>query len=192
MGQNRKFLWMVILLCITIWFFYKPISSSSYIYTMGKVYIENPVLVYYKDRSQFFVCADTAITYYPDSNWIDREDVYPYILVWPKNDVWANHTVCHSNIFQPYRWYDKNYYPFEESKNMDENVILCHFNSRVHIFDAFMQASDYQWCSDNPDEPYADDLYLIRYRRDRYQMVLRHHYSLIQIIWLRLTHPVAT
>ena len=57
---------------------HSPLRNYCYRYSLGRIEIDNPVIVSFDGME--YVCPDSAVKYCSDSNWINRNDVYPYIL----------------------------------------------------------------------------------------------------------------
>lgn len=81
------------------------LRNYCYRYSLGKIEIDNPVIVSFDGRE--YVCPDSAIMYCSDSNWINRNDVYPYILT-----VEEGEPISYSSLLHKTRPWDEHYYPF--------------------------------------------------------------------------------
>lgn len=82
-----------------------PLRNYYYRYSIGRIEIDNPVIVSFDGKE--YVCPDSAITYCSDSNWINRNDVYPYVFM-----VEEGKPVSYSSFLHKTRLWDEHYYPF--------------------------------------------------------------------------------
>lgn len=114
-----------------------------YQYYVGTMRIDNPVLVEFeKQDDMWFVCSDSALYCCNDSDWLNRDDVFPYLPVVEFNSLFPTYfprkELSHLAYFQ---W---NYVPFYKCERIDNHTI-CRFYYDVNLFECYMQALDEEW-----------------------------------------------
>lgn len=82
------------------------LRNYCYRYSLGRIEINNPVIVSFDGRE--YVCPDSAIMYCSDSDWINRNDVYPYVFMAEER----RKPISYSSLLHKTRLWDKHYYPF--------------------------------------------------------------------------------
>ena len=160
-------------------------SSHCYRYSLGQVVIKNPVLVSIGGKE--YVCSDSVVKYCSEQNWINRNDVYPYILV-VENNVAA---VFYTSPLHKTRIWDRYYYPFyKEDTTLQpykSDTTIYRFYYNIHTFDAYMQSVRSYWydpSDPNMIDPNADSYDAFAYSA-QYRIAVRQHYTTWQIIKLR-------
>ena len=168
-------------------------QSRYYRYYVGTMKIENPVLVEFEDlNDKWYVCPDSALCYCNDSNWTNREDVYPYISVveigepvmtyFPRKQI--NHLAYFMYNYPPYYEYSKK-----------QNYTIYHFYYDLNMFECYMEATDI-YMFDNLvefDIDYIDNQETFNNYRTAdeftYRLVVRDKYNIFQILRLKMKFP---
>lgn len=168
-------------------------QSRYYRYYVGTMKIENPVLVEFEDlNDKWYVCPDSTLCYCNDSNWTNREDVFPYISVveigepvmtyFPREQI--NHLAYFMYNYSPYYEYSKK-----------QNYTIYHFYYDLNMFECYMEATDI-YMFDNLVElgiDYSDNQETFNnYRKAdefTYRLVVRDKYNIFQILRLKMKFP---
>lgn len=174
-------------------------QSRYYQYYVGTMKIENPVLVEFENSDDmWFVCPDSALYCCNDSDWLYRDDVFPYLPVVEFNPLlptyFPHRKLCHWAYFQ---W---NYIPFHESKRINNHTI-CRFYYDVNIFECYMQATNGRWSdweddidvevSSSEQTDVESNCGTIHHSNHEliYRMVVRQRYNIFQIMKLKMKYP---
>ena len=160
------------------------INHTYYQYYMGVMNIENPVLVEFKGSEQLYVCPDSTLKYCCDSNWIQRKDVYPYLLM--VENTRQRPTLFNRFQLSKFHYFNRGYYPYYMYKEL-QNIIFYRFYYNIEVFEVYMQATEGYWY-DIADpyfqNPYADSYDYFSYGKE-YRLVVKPHYNLFQILKLQ-------
>ena len=178
-------------------------SNSSqqgryYRYYVGTMKIENPVLVEFENcDDMWFVCPDSALYCCNDSDWVHRDDVFPYLPVVEYNPLlptyFPQRELRHLAYFQ---W---SYIPFYECKRI-QNHTICRFYYDVSTFECYMQAINGKWSDwdddidvevSNPNQTniksYSAEIKDSN-QEQIYRMVVRQKYNIFQIMRLKMKY----
>lgn len=162
------------------------INQNYYQYYIGVIKIKHPILVEFSGDEIAYICPDSALKYCNFPNWINRKDVYPYLLI-------AENTQQQPTQFRCFQldncaFFNHGYYPYyKNQEQLYENVTIYKFYYDVETFDAYMQATESYWY--DITDPYFQDVDADNYDYfsygKKYQMVIRPHYNLFQIMKLK-------
>lgn len=167
-------------------------NSRYYRYHVGTMKIEKPVLVEFKKQADgWFVCPDSALYCCNDSNWLHRNDVFPYANVIGLDEPVI--TYFPRKQFTHLAYFMYKYTPcYEYSKK--NNYTIHHFYYDLNIFECYMEATDihmFDYLVDN-DIEYSNNQGLYNHHRDAeeftYRMVVRDKYNIFQILLLKMKH----
>lgn len=160
-------------------------AHYCYRYSLGRMRIENPILVSIDGIE--YVCPDSVIKYCANKDWINRNDVYPYILIAESNVA----PVFYPSPLHKTRIWDRHYYPFYKvdttSQPYKSDTTIYRFYYNLHTFDAYMQSVNSYWydpSDPNMIDPNADCYDAFAYS-SKYRIAVRQHYTTWQIIKLR-------
>jgi hypothetical protein len=160
--------------------------------------IENPVLVEFENQDdKWYVCPDSALYCCNDSDWVHRDDVFPYRSVveigepimtyFPRKHL--NHLAYFMYAYSPYYEYGK--------KNSHS---VYHFYYDLSMFECYMQAINGKWSDWDDDidievsNPNQTDIksYSAEIKDSNqeqiYRMVVRQKYNIFQIMRLKMKY----
>lgn len=194
MAKNKIMVRVIQLALFTCFVGLCSCSNSSqqgryYRYYVGTMKIENPVLVEFENSDDmWFVCPDSALYCCNDSDWVHRDDVFPYRSVveigepimtyFPRKQL--NHLAYFMYAYSPYYEYGK--------KNSHS---VYHFYYDLSMFECYMEAIDIDMFDNlvDDDVEYSDtrtthDL-SVKTKEFAYRLVVRDKYNLLQILRLK-------
>lgn len=155
------------------------------LYYIGDVKISNPVLVEfpYLCVSQY-VCPDSILYCINDSDWLYRDDVFPYIEDVAAPTIYFPHKkVSHSPCFQ------YGYLPYEEdSIDYNTDYQLYHFHYGINTFECYMELNVDEDCNDYDFVVQPEDYSVNPLRYREYRLVMHQKFSLLQIICLKMKY----
>ena len=187
--ERKTCKWIIVLLFVIIdiiaLIVYKmsnKLPTNEYLYYVGQTQLDSAVFVNFGyDWYVTTLCvADSCL----ESQWCDREDVYPYILGSP--ELYAQEVgqkLWGASFFKHRFLYDKRYYPYVNPpyKTIGDSIFIYQFKYNVKDFDMF-------FCGKNgySFSPRNDDL-LDAFSYDKeYRIALRAHYPSWKIIIMRI------
>lgn len=182
---------LVLLFCVYILMFNekKQLQKSYYQYHIGVMHIEHPILVEFVEKDMWYVCPDSVLYCCNDSNWLFRDDVFPYLLV-------AFNTEQQPTYYPqiPKSMYSQQgYYPYYKSaKQISDKFTIYHFYYGLNKFDCYLEAKNGFWydvtdpCFQNP---WADEFNYFQYSKE-YQMVVQHKYNIFQLFCLKQKYRI--
>lgn len=174
-------------------------QSRYYRYYVGSIKIENPVLVEFeKQVDMWFVCPDSALYCCNDSDWLYRDDVFPYRSVVEVGEPIMTYFPRKQLGYLKYVMY--GYSAYYEYGKMN-NHIVHHFYYDLSTFECYMEATDINMfdnlVEDDIDYSDADDSYVSKRSGDfhgknqeyMYRLVVRDKYNIYQIWRLKMKYP---
>lgn len=188
-----KQLIVLFICCIGLFSCNKMQQSRYYRYYVGTMKIENPVLVEFEELDdKWYVCPDSALYCCNDSDWLNREDVFPYVSVVeigePMMTYFPRKQLIHLAFFI-YKY--PSYYEYSKLNN----YTLHHFYYDLNIFECYMEATDI-FTFDNLVEVDVDNLAFqesddicSKANEFMYRLVVRDRYSVFQILRLKMQYP---
>lgn len=171
-------------------------KGRYYQYYIGTMKIVNPVAVEMGTDS-FYVCSDSILYCCNDSDWLCRDDVFPYIYFAEDSEPYETYfprkkisqEICFQTGYPSfYEWGEVNGYP------------VYRFYFGTNTFECYMQASDkFKYCFDpvhidvdieskglSMDTIDADEeFYDCPMREKEYRLVVRKKYNIFQILKLK-------
>ena len=212
MAKNRFFLRIIFNICIIL------LCSSCtrmitepeiyYRYSIGQMIITNPTVIefYRPGYSQHYVCADSVVPYWNDTNWVNRKDVFLFEFATQFDDdrmpmyykgkkFVQKYEIFYTNITHIYpRLFDlissySPYYTIEEifDSIQDRYVSFSKLYYDIEIFDTYMQAvGGYYY---DPTDPFFQDSWADCWDAftfsNQYRLIVCPHFSPLQILKLR-------
>lgn len=87
MGKNNiSFQLIIICIISTLLYSCQHMTGTFYQYYIGTLKIRNPVLLEFENYDKMYVCSDSILYCCNDSDWINRKDVFPYIITIENNE----------------------------------------------------------------------------------------------------------
>lgn len=170
-------------------------QNRYYRYYVGTMKIENPVLVEFEELDdKWYVCPDSALYCCNDSNWLQRNDVFPYVSVVemgePVMTYFPRKQLSHLAFFM-YKY--PSYYEYSRQ----HNYIVHYFYYDLNMFECYMEATDIFMFDNLVDVDFdfsdsqssrTDDI-CSKSDQFTYRFVVHERYSIFQIIRLKMKYP---
>ena len=166
--------------------------NKYYQYYVGNIKIENPVVVEIGVDS-IYVCPDSILYCCNDSDWLCRDEVYPYLLFVDVDD-YQNPTYFPRKRLSQLGLFQNKYIPFHENGQINGYPIY-RFYYNVNTFECYMQAMDECWFGraididiDYPMGEYSgsyDDSNNLSQTEKTYRLVVRQKNNIFQIMTLK-------
>ena len=179
-----------------------------YRYSIGQMIIKNPVVIniYGSGDSQYYVCADSVVPYWRDTNWVKRKDVFLFEFApqFVRNKMpefyrgecfVQNYAIFYTSITHMWhRIFDPissfcPYYTYEEIYDSIQGmyVSFSKLYYDIEVFDTFMQGvGGYYYDPSDPffQDPWADCYDAFTFS-NQYRLVVCPHFTPLQIFKLR-------
>ena len=179
-----------------------------YRYSIGQMIIKNPIVIniYKSGDSQHYVCADSVASYWNDSNWLQRKDVFLFEFApqfvhdkMPKyykgKNFVQNYDIYYTDF--THKWYRicdpiSSFYPYYVCEEIYDSIhdLYVSFSKLyydIEIFDTYMQGIDgYYYDPTDPlfQDPEADCWNAFTFS-NKYRLMVCPHFSPLQIFKLR-------
>lgn len=162
-----------------------PINQAGYQIGYTKSNIENPVIIdlsrvegnWYKGYSMY-ICSDSVAKFCMDSVWVNRSDVYGFILDPDVNEYDSRTKVNYRNSCFLYRMFDRGYVPLSDAIEMGNGAVSYKLSTLPSCFEVYMLASDLEWYG-------KDEFNKTKFSNDKFRIFLKPHFNLLQIIKMR-------
>lgn len=161
-----------------------------YWYSIGRVHIENPVLVSCLDGN--YVCPDSSYYCCTTEGWTERDDVFPYVLT-TQELLDTVKPIKFVNDTHRLRRIDNGYYPYNtdsviEMRSGNDVFYIHRFMYNLDTFDVYMESSSGEYYDESDPlgiDSGADQMNAFRYGTNCYRITLRAHYTYSQILKMR-------
>lgn len=167
-------------------------NNNYYQYYIGNMVIENPIVIEIKDQDDmWYVCSDSILYCCHDSNWLYRDDVFPYLPIADNNSTFL--TYYPRKKLSHYTYFQVGYIPFYEYGNISNHTIYK-FYYGINSFECYMQTTeecrymsfdDIDLINDKSNYDNINDFNAKLIYQRKYRMVVRQKYNIFQILQLK-------